>query len=482
MYLVAVLTIILYLAWGVISRKEQVPKDTQRLLRPFYRMALLLYKKLCIRRQRVFQAIQVRKDLERLYPEKNLTVLMTDYYVKKIALMLAVLLLGTGIGTVLKLQTQGNKILRENSLVFRGDYLGQDRRLALEAGVGEKSKTNLELTVYHRELTQEEADLLQAEFWEKIHAIVRGENTSLEHVTEDLNCILEWEGYPFAVEWRSSRPEIISQTGRVGELSETKDVLLIAIITYGEWEWKHELNVKVFPPERTEEERLYHELEQMITKAEASSRQQNSWKLPDKIEGKQIVWREREEDNSLMLWGIMAIVTFGIYFFADQDLHGKIKEKNKLMREEYPFIVNKMALYLGAGMTVRGAFSRIAGHYLMQLKEGSRTHPAYEEMVFTCRELQDGVAEGSAYEHFGKRTGLQEYIRFSTLLSQNLKKGNSALLPRLKEESSQMMKEQINYQRQRGEEAGTKLLLPMIVMLGIVMVLIMIPAFSSFGI
>ena len=46
-----------------------------------------------------------------------------------------------------------------------------------------------------------------------------------------------------------------------------------------------------------------------------------------------------------------------------------------------------------------------------------------------------GVPEGgSIYENFGKRTGVREYVRLSTFLTQNLKKGSSTLLQQLKEE------------------------------------------------
>ena len=145
-------------------------------------------------------------------------------------------------------------------------------------------------------------------------------------------------------------------------------------------------------------------------------------------------------------------------------------------------MVQKLVLYLGAGLTVRAAFGRIATEYEKGRKEGKRVQAVYEEMLYTCRELQAGVSEGAAYEHFGKRTGLQEYVRLSTLLMQNLKKGNSTLLQRLKEEADRACIEQLQNSRRLGEEAVTKLLLPMVMLLWVVMLIIMIPAFSSAGI
>ena len=141
--------------------------------------------------------------------------------------------------------------------------------------------------------------------------------------------------------------------------------------------------------------------------------------------------------------------------------------------------MHKLVLFAGAGMTIRGAFQRIAGEYEEKQQSRNGQSAAYEEVMYLCRELNSGVSEGLAYEHFGKRTGLQEYIRFTTLLAQNLKRGNSTLMDRLREEADKAAQERLQQSRRLGEEAGTKLLIPMVLMLAVVMAMIMIPAISN---
>lgn len=104
----------------------------------------------------------------------------------------------------------------------------------------------------------------------------------------------------------------------------------------------------------------------------------------------------------------------------------------------------------------------------------------YEEVTAACYEMQSGISEAQAYERFGKRCQLSEYIRLGTVLSQNLKKGSSGLVQLLTMEADASLTERKNHARKIGEQAGTKLLLPMIVMLGIVLVILMVPAFLSF--
>ena len=67
----------------------------------------------------------------------------------------------------------------------------------------------------------------------------------------------------------------------------------------------------------------------------------------------------------------------------------------------------------------------------------------------------------------------------STLLTQNLKKGNRDLLKRLREEVSRAENEKVQTCKKLAEEASTKLLVPMVLFLVVVMVMVMLPAFLS---
>ena len=69
----------------------------------------------------------------------------------------------------------------------------------------------------------------------------------------------------------------------------------------------------------------------------------------------------------------------------------------------------------------------------------------------------------------------------STLLGVQLKQGNDQLLQILEKEADSALEEQKNRARKAGEEAGTKLLFPMMLMLLVVMFLILVPAYLDFG-
>ena len=145
---------------------------------------------------------------------------------------------------------------------------------------------------------------------------------------------------------------------------------------------------------------------------------------------------------------------------------------------DYPQVIGKFTLFLEAGMTPRNAWFKMAEEYLDQEQEKGIRY-AYEEMLRTMYEIQGGASEGDCYEKFGRRCGISQYRKFGALLSQNLRKGTKGIAQILKEEADNAFEERKNLAKKFGEEAGTKLLLPMFLMLGIVLVIIVVPAFLT---
>ena len=156
------------------------------------------------------------------------------------------------------------------------------------------------------------------------------------------------------------------------------------------------------------------------------------------------------------------------------------KRRKENLQSEYPELVSKLPILLGAGMTLFFAWINIATNYSNMRKNNTiPIHPLYEEMLITCHEIESGVGEARAYERFGERCGLHRYRKFCSLLVQNLRKGTRGLVQLLEQEVSDAFEERKNLAKKSGEEAGTKMLFPMMMMFGIIIVIIMVPAFLS---
>ena len=61
-----------------------------------------------------------------------------------------------------------------------------------------------------------------------------------------------------------------------------------------------------------------------------------------------------------------------------------------------------------------------------------------------------------------------------------MKRGTKGLAAFFEQEEAQALEERKNLAKKYGEEAGTKLLGPMMILLLVIMLMIMIPAFMSF--
>lgn len=482
MYIVAVITLLVYLILWVVSRRMPVEGKG---IRPILRMAAWIYERVSdVVEQNMGQNMRQdrnRSKLETLYPGKEAKQLLTRYYVEKLGLVLTVILAGTVLGMVVSVQAEGERRLQKGSVVERGDYREPDRKLGLNASVEGYPDQLFQIDVRGQVPDKETVDQLEAEFWEVLQTSALSGNASWDAIGEKLKLQQSLNGYPFTVKWSSDSPHIVDGSGNIKALSygEEEKVTLTAVVSYDEWEWSHTLNVTVISTVEGQE-LLRQELEQLLVWQEEESRREESLVLPDTWQGKQIQWKEQLENHGLALWLLAVAAGVGIFFLKDKDLDTKIQERQRQLQDAYPGIVHKLELYLGAGLTTRGAFARIAEEYLRSRQEGKEANPAYEEMLHTCRELGLGMAEAKVYERFGVRCGSQEYVRLGALLAQNVVKGSRGLSGRLKEEAEAAVKEQIQRSRQLGEEASTKLLVPMVMMLGIVMVLIMIPAFGTF--
>jgi hypothetical protein len=265
----------------------------------------------------------------------------------------------------------------------------------------------------------------------------------------------------------------------VTKVSETTKVTLTAKVSYGDERRSVEIPVTLVVPDGTPASRFAEDLHEAVRSSEEESRRESGYELPDSLEGQEIRWSRTVKDGSGTVLAGSLVVAVLIYFLSDRDLEQELEKRRERMRRRYPDVVWMLTLYMGAGLGARGAFGRIAAEYEQRKDRGEPEEAVYEEIERTCRELSMGRSEGECYETLGKRTGLQEYIRLCSLLSQNLTRGDSRLLSRLREETADASRTRVQNCRKAADEAGTKLLLPMVMLLLVVMVMIMMPAFTA---
>ena len=103
----------------------------------------------------------------------------------------------------------------------------------------------------------------------------------------------------------------------------------------------------------------------------------------------------------------------------------------------------------------------------------------YREMQTTLNQIETGTPEIRAYAEFGRRIGIGSYMKFASLLGNSVSTGGKDLRRLLEEEMEAAFRQRKDLALRKGEEASTKLLIPMFLMLGVVMVMVVAPAFLS---
>ena len=351
-----------------------------------------------------------------------------------------------------------------------------------EVAIGNNGKAQeFELEISEREYTNEEIKAVFQKVMKELDRIVLGENKSFDRVETDLNLVKSLSDYPVQIQWELDSYTVMNVEGHIKEEHVEDAGTLVEIrgtLSYLEEKVIYVRHAMIYPVTRKGMEKLIYDIEVALQEKEKSTRKDAKFILPKSIEGVSLRWNKKEDPRGYYV----IFLGVGLSVFIIYREREKIKRKRQLRQEEllrgYPSMISKFTMLLDTGMTVRNSWERIVKNYEKQ-KEEVGSQIVYEEMELTLHEMQGGIPEGEAYERFGKRCELTVYLKFGALLSQNLRKGSRGVSDLLRMEAIQSFENRKSQAKRMGEEAGTKLLVPMIGMLAVVLIMVMVPAFMT---
>ena len=205
--------------------------------------------------------------------------------------------------------------------------------------------------------------------------------------------------------------------------------------------------------------------------------------LPDEVDGVKLSWSQEKSNTAAKIAMLEVVVIVLLVLEKKEKKKTAQKERNIQLQLEYPEIVSKMAVLMGSGMTVEQAWNRITARYLDERKNNDKNiMPAYEEMLVTEREISDGVTGRKAYAGFAERVKLPCYQKLVRIILQSIHKGSKGVCEMLEKESEDAFDERRLLALKLGEEAGTKMLMPMMIMMAIVISIVIAPAIIDFKI
>lgn len=388
---------------------------------------------------------------------------------------------------LLTLGTKPDPVVSADGRIVRDGYGGEDRQLQLYVDGLAEQAVALTVEVGARVYTEAEAKAVFTAAMAEMEDRIRGANPSLMEVRGDLRLPSWLDDSGIRLKWYSSEPELINEKGRLGpayyELhSDGRFLSLRVRLSAGMISQEFEMPVRVLPPVQGDKMQLIRQLVREIERREEGQRTEEFLSLPLEYEGKILHYRTGEDTGYTVLLVLGVLLAVLCYAKAQADAREQIKKREKELLLDYAEIVSKLMIFTGAGMSIRLVWERIVKDYERSRTAGKqKPRAAYEEMCRSYYQLAGGLSEGEVFREFGRRCRLQPYLKLSSLLEQNRKEGTKHLRAMLQAEMQEAWEMRKNLARKLGEEAGTRLLAPLFLMLGIVMVMVMVPAMMALG-
>ncbi len=167
-------------------------------------------------------------------------------------------------------------------------------------------------------------------------------------------------------------------------------------------------------------------------------------------------------------------VLTAVLYLCDWKINSAIKKRQAEIQMEFPCFLNKIVLLVNAGMTFSRAWEKA-------VVESSKYGSLYRELRITLSDIKSGKPEQQAYVDFAARCRTHEVIRFVSAVVQNIKKGGADMVTILRLLARECWESRKNTARRLGEEASTKLLLPMVIMFLAILIIVVTPAILALG-
>ncbi len=458
------------------KNKERIKNILLRMVNP---LAAGLYKLLSrlgiigvLGRRETLCSLHIRENEEEIYKGQICKVLGYIFLAGVSTALVAVLY-----GTMREVS------LKDGRYLSRSGFGEGDTKysLILESDALQE-REEVTVNVSEQYIGQERLERMWGEAFSYIDSAVLGENASADMIDSSLNLIEGIPGTSIRVEWKDIDYKYMFSDGSIrnSDLSEPVEISLCASLSYFDERAEHRIPIRIIPPARDVRTEFLQAVAEKLEESDSITNGGAEYTLPDSMEGYSLNWSEPEDNTVLLILILGAVAVAAIIPCMRSEQNKQMKKRSEQMLRDYPDIISKFTLLMTAGMTCRGAWEKICADYRGRHKQSDLRY-AYEEMLTTCTEMKLGMPEARVYEHFGQRCGIDAYRHFGTILARNLRRGSRRLIELLEQEADEAFEGRKELVKRKGEETGTKLLAPMLGMLCLVIAIIVVPAFSSFG-
>lgn len=175
-------------------------------------------------------------------------------------------------------------------------------------------------------------------------------------------------------------------------------------------------------------------------------------------------------EAALLIFGITALFVLAIWNLSMSKMKEAVAKRRDECVLEFPNMVSKLSLLINSGMVLREAWYLVANG-----KDGA----LYELMKKACECMDNGDSDAAAIHKFGVLSDSIEIKKFTSAMVQGIEKGNSELADFLVSQASELWAHKRQLALQKGEIAAGKLIIPLGLMFGGIIMIIVAAAMQS---
>lgn len=427
---------------------------------------------------------RVKKDLENQYAssEEWIERETEQFFMKQGRIILAEVV----IGIILLIILIFSMIFFPKYIVFERNPFGQGMKEIQVSLKKDKENKKINYKLSEQELSDKQIRKIYKQFFKELKRKVAGKNTGLNKVTTSLSLPENIEGYPFEIAYEFLEDGYIFLDGTLNKKEQNKlkngesHITYITVkASYKQYEEIRKYKIQIFSKPDTFRHNKFYKVEQYLKKKEQKSRYGEKIRIPTTYKGIQIGTGQ----NGVGSMGLIILfITIGLLI----PLHNymKLREKGDKCQIEaerdFPVIVHLLTLYMGAGLSFFSAVRRISNNYQRQKKQSKQKKYAFERIMLMEQQMNNGISQKEACHNWGMQFRTDSYQKLSLILIQSFTKGAKEAAVLMETEEKEAFRKRVDRARKEGEEAATRLLFPMILLLSEVMLLVMYPALIRF--
>lgn len=375
---------------------------------------------------------------------------------------------------------------QENILLSR-NLFGQGAKEVELSLKKDKQQKKITYRLDEQKLSGKEEAEIYIRFFNKLEKIMMKNNTSLKQVQTSLDLPDTIKDYPFEITYELAEDGYIRLDGSLNEeeqaklkRGETHKTRIVATVRYKGYKNSKEYEIQIIPKKNLSKTDVFYKVQQYLKKEEKKNRYKRDVKIPSAYKNVEITQKEGNQSGipGMVLLFIAVCILIPVHNYL------KLREEGEKCQEQaerdFPVIVHLLTLYMGAGLSFFSAVKRISQSYQKQKALDNSHRYAFEKLMRMEQQMHNGVSQKEACQDWGMQFRTDSYQKLSLILIQSFTKGAREAATLMETEEREAFHKRMDKAKKAGEEASTRLLFPMILLLCQVMLLVMYPALTRF--